>query len=184
PVNRMSPGDSGLVLFTNDGRLANALMRSAASLPAVYMVRAHPGGGTPAPEALSTTVNLDEGPVQFEAVEAAGGEGANQWFRVVAQGADRRHAVRALFESQDMTVSRVSQLRFADVELPRDLPRGRHRRLSPEFVARLYERAGLEAPLVEDKKPAPRRTGTRRGASQSPAADRPRRGKPPTRKRR
>jgi 23S rRNA pseudouridine2605 synthase len=63
--------------------------------------------------------------------------------------------VRALFESRGLKVSRVIQVQFADIELPRELPRGRHRALSPDRVAALYALAELELPQVETK-PRPR----------------------------
>ena len=150
-INRMSPGDSGLLLFTDDGRLANALMRLARSIPAVYMVRVHPVGPRSAPEQLVRTVAIDGVSVDFPDVEPAGGEGANQWYRVTASGSDRRAAVRALFDSQGLSVSRVIQVRYADVDLPRDLPRGRHRSIDPQRVSQLYERAGIEMPAADEK---------------------------------
>ena len=150
-INRMSPGDSGLLLFTTDGQLADVLMRSARSIPSVYMVRVHPVGPVPAPQDLLQTVAMDGVSIDFTSVEAAGGEGANQWYRVTASSADRRPAVRALFESQGFSVSRVIQVRYGDIDLPRDLARGRHRRLDPRGVSRLYERVGLAIPVPDEK---------------------------------
>jgi hypothetical protein len=49
---------------------------------------------------------------------------------VSAPRAHRRTAVRALFEASGLKVSRVIQVQFADVELARDLPRGKHRELN------------------------------------------------------
>jgi len=148
PVNRMSPGDSGLALFTTDGRLANALMRAAAKLPAIYMVRVHAPDAAARTALLVKHVVLEGVRVEFDTVEPAGGEGSNRWFKVTAPGADRRSAVRALFESQGFTVSRVIQTRLAEIDLPRDLPRGRHRQLPSAAVTALYERVGLAPPDV------------------------------------
>jgi 23S rRNA pseudouridine2605 synthase len=69
--------------------------------------------------------------------------------------------VRALFESRNLKVSRVIQVQFADIELPRDLPRGRHRALSLDRVAALYALAELEAPQAQERpSPKPRRRST------------------------
>jgi 23S rRNA pseudouridine2605 synthase len=180
-VNRMSSGDSGLLVLTNDGRLADVLMRLARSIPAVYMVRVHPIGPVPAPAELARVVEIDGVTVEFPAIEPAGGEGANQWYRVTASSSDRRAAVRALFESQGFSVARVIQVRYADVDLPRNLPRGRHRSLDRQSVDRLYERAGLErgpaeeAPKLRSGTARPR--GPRKGASRhsTPGASRSKR---------
>jgi 23S rRNA pseudouridine2605 synthase len=76
--------------------------------------------------------------------------------------------VRALFESRGLKVSRVIQVQFADIELPRNLPRGRHRELPHDRVAALYALAELDLPEVESKpraKPRGRRAATGRKKS-------------------
>ncbi len=150
-VNPMSPGDSGLLLLSTDGALVDALMRRSAALPAEYAVRVHVPGEAAAPPEPGREVVYDDQRIVFDSVELAGGEGANYWFRVTSSRADRRLALRPLFESRGLQVSRVIQLKYANVELPRDLPRGRHRPLAAEACAALYQLAGRPAPpeLVE-----------------------------------
>jgi hypothetical protein len=116
--------------------------------------------------ALPRVVHYDEETIEFESIEPAGGEGTNRWFRVESRRAHRRAAVRALFESRGLQVSRVIQVQFADIELPRDLPRGRHRQLPPARVEALYALAELELPQAESKpKPRGRRAATGRKKS-------------------
>jgi 23S rRNA pseudouridine2605 synthase len=169
-VNTMQAGDSGLMLLTSDGRLADALRRRAETIPAAYVARVL----VPTPEFDVTTlprvVTYDEETIEFESIEPAGGEGTNRWFRVQSRRAHRRAAVRALFESRGLKVSRVIQVQFADIELPRDLPRGRHRALLPDRVQALYALAELEAPRVEQRsagrpKPRGKRAATARKKS-------------------
>jgi 23S rRNA pseudouridine2605 synthase len=172
-INTMQAGDSGLLLLTNDGRLADALRRRAESIPAAYVARVL----VPTPEfdvtALPRVVNYDDGTIEFESIEPAGGEGTNRWFRVESRRTHRRAAVRALFESRGLQVSRVIQVQFADIELPRALPRGRHRALPQDRVAALYALAELELPQAEERpsakprrrRPAPDRRATGRRKS-------------------
>jgi 23S rRNA pseudouridine2605 synthase len=172
-INTMQAGDSGLMLLTSDGRLADALRRRAETIPAAYVARVL----VPTPEFDVTTlprvVNYDEETIEFESIEPAGGEGTNRWFRVESRRTHRRAAVRALFESRNLKVSRVIQVKFADIELPRDLPRGRHRSLSQDRVAALYALAGLEVPQAQERasakprrrRPAPDRRATGRKKS-------------------
>jgi 23S rRNA pseudouridine2605 synthase len=162
-INTMQAGDSGLMLLTSDGRLADALRRRAESIPAAYVARVL----VPTPDfdvtALPRVVNYDEETIEFENIEPAGGEGTNRWFRVESRRAHRRAAVRALFESRNLKVSRVIQVQFADIELPRDLPRGRSRALPQARVEALYALAELELPQVEERpsaKPHKRRAPT------------------------
>lgn len=170
-VNAMQAGDSGLLLLTSDGRLADALRRRAESIPAAYVARVL----APYPEfdfdALPRVVQYDEETVEFESIEPAGGEGANRWFRVESHRAHRRAAVRALFESRGLKVSRVIQVLFAGLELPRDLPRGRHRALKDDEIAALYELAGLARPEGDrDRNTNAQKPARRSGASRRPQA--------------
>jgi 23S rRNA pseudouridine2605 synthase len=172
-INTMQAGDSGLMLLTSDGRLADALRRRAESIPAAYVARVL----VPTPDfdvtAFPRVVSYDEETIEFENIEPAGGEGTNRWFRVESRRAHRRAAVRALFESRNLKVSRVIQVQFADIELPRDLPRGRSRALSHDRVAALYALAELELPQAEERpsakprgrRPAPDRRATGRRKS-------------------
>jgi 23S rRNA pseudouridine2605 synthase len=172
-INTMQAGDSGLMLLTSDGRLADALRRRAESIPAAYVARVL----VPTPEFDVTTlprvVNYDAETIEFESIEPAGGEGTNRWFRVESRRAHRRAAVRALFESRGLKVSRVIQVQFADIELPRDLPRGRHRSLPQGRIEALYALAELELPQAEEqpsakprkRRPAPDRRATGRRKS-------------------
>lgn len=144
-INTMQTGDSGLLLFTTDGRLADALRRRAEVIPAAYVARVL------VPPEFDVTefpleVRYDEATIAFAAIESAGGEGANRWFRIEANHSHRRAAVRALFESRGLGVSRVTQVSYAMLELPRDLPRGKHRELNDTQVRALYSLAGMELP--------------------------------------
>jgi len=145
-INPMNAADSGLLLLSNDGRLVNALKRRSPAIPAVYMVRVHvPGREEGELPELEAQVRHDDRDVSFTAIEPAGGEGANLWYRVTAAHADRRAAVRSLFESQGLKVSRLIQVSYGEVELPRELARGRHRDLPVDQTGKLYALAGVTA---------------------------------------
>lgn len=149
-VNTMQAGDSGLMLLTTDGRLADALRRRAESTPAAYMARVL----VPLEFDVNTIpriVQYDEEAVEFTNIEPAGGEGTNRWFRVESHRSHRRAAVRALFESRNLKVSRVIQVQFGDLELPRDLPRGKHRTLADKELAALYAKAELALPTKQQQ---------------------------------
>ena len=161
-INTMQPGDSGLLLLTSDGRLADGLRRRSEQIPSAYVARVL----VPTPEfdieTLPHKVQFNEQSVSFERIEPAGGEGTNRWFRVEAAHSHRRAAVRALFETHGLKVSRVIQVQYANLELPRELPRGKHQALSELQMAQLYELAGIEQLEVERPRArAPRRAADR-----------------------
>ena len=169
-VNTMQAGDSGLMLLTSDGKLADALRRRAETTPAAYVARVL----VPTPdydvESIPRVVQYDDETIEFESIEPAGGEGTNRWFRIESHRSHRRAAVRALFDSRGLKVSRVIQVKFGDFELPRDLPRGKHRELGDKEVAELYASVELTVPTAPPK--------PEKGAGQQ----RPKRRPPPDRR--
>jgi hypothetical protein len=63
-----------------------------------------------------------------------------------------------------LKVSRVIQVKFGEFELPRDLPRGKHRELSESDVADLYASVELALPTPPPKPETaarPKRPGRR-----------------------
>jgi 23S rRNA pseudouridine2605 synthase len=154
-VNVMHAGDSGLMLFTNDGRLADGLRRHLEHISATYSARVLMPDATRFLELHPDSVQIDEERVTFTEVKAAGGEGSNRWFDVGLARADRRAAVRALFESHGFKTSRIIQTSFGPIQLPRDLPRNRHRELEAPAVRTLYELARLQVPESLQERPRP-----------------------------
>ena len=67
--------------------------------------------------------------VTFSAVERLEGGTTNAWFRITAERALPRGAVRALFDAAGLKLNRVMLVRWGPIVLPRDLPRGRSARV-------------------------------------------------------
>jgi 23S rRNA pseudouridine2605 synthase len=128
--------DGGLELVTSDGDLAAKLQRSMRGLTTEFSVRIH---GELSPKGLETIVEgaLDNGEkLRIERCDAAGGEGSNRWYSLVARGASGKD-VRQLFERQGALVSRVLRTQMGSLALDRHLSRGRFRELSPEELEAL-----------------------------------------------
>ena len=136
-VGRLDYQTSGLLLFTTDGELANRLMHPSSELIREYSVRVLGEIGPAAAKKLRRGIELEEGPARFETLEFAGGEGQNRWYRVsVTEG--RNRIVRRLIEAVGCRVSRLIRIRFGPISLPRPLPAGKSRPLSPEELSALY----------------------------------------------
>ena len=152
-INPMHPGDSGLLLFTNDGALSYALTRQKKKIPTTYMVRVHIRGGVAVAPMLPKTLKLDNETIDFTDVSVSttaldsDSESGNVWYKVVMPRADKRAAVRALFVSHGLTVSRMMQVAFGDIELTKEMPRARSVSLSTTLMKHLYELAQLPVPI-------------------------------------
>lgn len=140
PVSPMPRVDGGLELVTSDGDLASKLQRSMRGLTSEFSVRVH---GELSAQGLETLLEgaLDNGQkLDIQRCEAAGGEGSNRWYALVARGASGKD-VRQLFERQGALVSRVLRTQLGSLALDRHLSRGRFRELSPEELDALLATA-------------------------------------------
>lgn len=132
-VGRLDLNTSGLLIFTNDGELANRLMHPKYGFEREYAVRVH---GRVNPEVLTILqkgVMLDDGMAKFTKIDFKGGEGANSWYHVTLNEG-RNREVRRLWESQGLEVSRLIRIRYGSLAMPRFLSRGQCYELEPKEV--------------------------------------------------
>jgi 23S rRNA pseudouridine2605 synthase len=135
-VSPMPAIDGGLELVSSDGETAERLQRGVRHLTADFSVRVHGELSAAGVERVLQGV-LDNGTtVIVHGCDAAGGEGSNRWYNVVALGASGKD-IRQLFERQGAMVSRVLRTRLGTVSLDRALARGRSRLLDEEAAALL-----------------------------------------------
>ncbi|NOX09636.1 MAG: pseudouridine synthase [Gammaproteobacteria bacterium] len=142
-VGRLDVNTSGILLFTNDGELANKLMHPSSEIDREYAVRVL---GEIDPELLKNMragVELEGGMAHFDMIKEAGGTGANHWYHVILREG-RNRVVRRLWESQGIQVSRLIRIRYGSEGLPRDLRMGRFDYLPMASVNRLRRSVGLD----------------------------------------
>lgn len=142
-VGRLDFNTSGLLLFTNDGDLANRLMHPRYGIDREYAVRLLGELTEEQGQSLLDGIELEDGPARFNTLRDAGGEGANHWYRVtLSEGRNRE--VRRMFEAVGLTVSRLIRVRYGPVELPSRLKRGMWMEFPEAEVCAL---AGLPPPV-------------------------------------
>lgn len=157
PVSPLAATDGGLELFVTDGKLAAALMRRGHEIPCEYSLRVRGGFDEASVASLLAAAERAGMGERLQAIEPAGGEGANRWVRVLTLGL-RPRDLKQLFENEGLEVNRALRTRFGPVAMDRGLVRGRSRPLTEEELLALAETAGV----TPDR---PRRaTGSRRTA--------------------
>ena len=143
-VGRLDFNTSGVLLFTTDGALANALMHPSNAIEREYLVRVMGRVDEPMLERLKDGVELDDGPARFSDIQEGGGDGINRFFYVVLMEG-RNREVRRLWESQGTAVSRLKRVRYGEVFLPSKLKKGQWLELPQRDVDVIYQMAGLPA---------------------------------------
>ena len=141
-VGRLDYNTSGLLLFTNDGELANILMHPSSEIDREYMVRVMGDVDGAMKARLKEGVLLDDGMARFTDIVEANEESdsVNRWFYVcVMEGRNRE--VRRLWESQDVTVSRLKRVRFGPVFIPAKLRKGKTQELTDKEIEDLVSAA-------------------------------------------
>jgi len=143
-LGRLDVNTSGLMLFTDDGALANALTHPSAGIEREYAVRVRGPLDDETLERLTTGVLLDDGEAKFDRIMDAGGQGANHWYHVILHEG-RRNEVRRIWEAVGCQVARLTRVRFGPITLPRHIRPGRFEDLPAEDVRALQDLAGVGA---------------------------------------
>lgn len=147
-VGRLDFNTSGLLLFTNDGELANRLMHPSSVIDREYLVRIQGDVDDDMKQRLRDGVELDDGMAKFTDIVDGAGEGRNRWFYcVVMEGRNRE--VRRLWESQGVKVSRLKRVRYGNIFIPSHVRVGQWIELNNTEIADLCQTAGIEPPKMQ-----------------------------------
>ncbi len=144
-VGRLDFNTTGLLLFTTDGELANALMHPSSEIDREYLCRVLGNVDEAMLQRMLDGILLDDGVAKFTDIVDGGGEGANRWF-YVALMEGRNREVRRLWESQEVQVSRLKRVRFGKVFLPPKLKQGQWEEMNYKDMQELYKMVSMDAP--------------------------------------
>src|SRR5262249_39090538 len=128
PVGRLDVNTTGLLLMTNDGALAAALLHPRAGVPRVYRAKVRGAPEEPALVRVRRGVRLDDGKTLPAEVRVLEKRPTKTWLEIsVREG--RKRLVRRLFEAVGHPVEKLARVRFGPLVLGR-LPPGAWRDLT------------------------------------------------------
>jgi 23S rRNA pseudouridine2605 synthase len=141
PVGRLDYHTEGVLLLTNDGELAHALMHPRNQVPRVYHVKLK---GIVAPgvlDRLRSGVSLDGEKVKAEKLSIIGDTGKHTWIELTLREG-RNRQVHRMMEAVECAVLKLVRVAYAGLTVE-DLPPGRYRALTQAEVNELRKLAQL-----------------------------------------
>ena len=138
PVGRLDWASEGLLLMTNDGTLANALMKASSNVAKTYVVKVAGQPDEAKLDKLRRGVSIAEkggrrvrtAPARIRLIR----EGDNPWLEVtIIEGRNRQ--VRKMFEEVGHHVEKIRRVQYGPLAL--DVPPGNWRNLTLLEVAKL-----------------------------------------------
>ena len=132
-VGRLYINTSGLMLFTNNGELANKLMHPSSKIEREYVARIRGQVEPHHIRRLLEGVNLEDGKASFSDIQPGRKGKSNQWFAMVIMEG-RTREVRRMWESQGFAVSRLKRVRIGGLFLPANLKQGNYKELSEREI--------------------------------------------------
>lgn len=128
PVGRLDKDTTGLLLISNDGKLAHKLLSPKNHVSKTYELTFSGKFKNSYYEIFETGVTLDDGyickPAKFELLE----EG--HAYLTIYEG--KYHQVKRMMESVGCHVETLKRISFGSLKLPKDLKEGQYRSLSEE----------------------------------------------------
>lgn len=140
PVGRLDMDSEGLLLFTNDGEFANAMMHPKHQVDKTYDVWVT-GYAPEAEKKLAQPITLDGYTIRPPKVKLLKANADHARFHItIHEGRNRQ--VRRMCQAAGMHVTRLCRIREGSLSLG-DLPKGKWRHLTDGEVKLLKEHAGV-----------------------------------------
>ena len=131
PVGRLDRKTSGLLLFTNDGELANKLMHPKGNISKVYHVVLDKSLTRADLETIANGIELEDGYIKVDSIAYADPNDKKEIGVEIHSG--RNHIVRRICEALGYTVVKLDRTLYAGLT-KKDLPRGSWRFLTQQEV--------------------------------------------------
>ena len=151
PVGRLDKDSEGLLLFTNDGALANALTHPSHQVAKMYRVTVHPAATKEQVVALANGVVLDDGTKTLPAIIRVVAEDEDRTVMEMSIKEGKNRQIRRMCRAVGLDVARLSRKSVGAVKLGMLAP-GKYRELRPSEILAL-EAAAEKAGRKNAQKP-------------------------------
>lgn len=140
PVGRLDKDSEGLLLFTNDGALANALTHPSHQVAKMYRVTVHPAATEEQVVALANGVVLDDGTKTLPAIIRVVAEDEDRTVMEMSIKEGKNRQIRRMCRAVGLDVARLSRKSVGAVKLGMLAP-GKYRELKPSEILALKSAA-------------------------------------------
>lgn len=132
-IGRLDINTSGLLLITNDGKLANDIIHPSMEMEREYIVRVRGKPSDSDLKKLLSGVEIEKEKIFFTDLVKGKETSSHSWFALVIMSGKNR-SVRKLWDSIGHEVSRLKRVRLGKLFLPKELREGKFKRISSEEV--------------------------------------------------
>lgn len=142
PVGRLDYDSEGLLLLTNDGDFAQAILHPSQKIPKSYLVKVK---GNPEEEdikKLRSGIRLEDGITAPARLQKARSTENNTWIEITIHEG-RKRQIRRMFEQTGYPVLKLKRIRINGIGLGA-LKSGEYRYLKPEEIAKIKSALDVE----------------------------------------
>jgi 23S rRNA pseudouridine2605 synthase len=136
-VGRLDANSSGLIFFTNDGKLSEFIAHPSNLFDREYLVRARGHFNDEIRENMLRGIKIDNQLLRLSDIVDGDKTNSNRWYTVCLL-TGRNREIRKIFESQGLQVSRLKRVRFGPVFLPKGLKEGDWQELKSKDLEKMY----------------------------------------------
>lgn len=144
PIGRLDRESEGLLLMTNDGDFANAMMHPSRHVPKTYRVTVRPGVSREQIGQMEQGIVIEGRKTAPAQVSVLAGEPGRVVLQIVLHEG-RNREIRKMCEALGLETARLKRTAFGTVRLGMLAP-GKWRSLTAEEVSALRSAAGMEKP--------------------------------------
>ncbi len=141
PVGRLDRNTTGVLLFTNDGDFANALLHPKYKIEKMYRVTLDKQITDEALRRLKRGVHLEDGIAKALSADIIQGSKRRKVLITICEGRNRE--VRRMFDALGYDVKQLDRVGFAGLT-PIGVPRGKWRFLTNEEVKHIYSLTNIQ----------------------------------------